>query len=207
MTLLAHQAALRGLPFAAAFLLGPSGSIAMDGRAVDLELVLAVDASGSMAEAIPDTENQTRMEAAQVALREVIARIPERDGLNVGFRIYGHEGSNSEADRSASCRSTELLVGDCFSFIEGSNMARATVVPCDAEHTYLVIGQGTLNEDDIDAAGGLQNAVSVACASPFETYLATAAEGAKPTQEFVVSTTEEDGVQVTRYSCVTTDSA
>jgi hypothetical protein len=43
-------------------------------------------------------------------MREVIERIPERDGLNVGFRIYGHEGSNAEADRPQSCRATELLV-------------------------------------------------------------------------------------------------
>lgn len=63
-----------------------------------------------MAELIPGAEDQSRMEAAQAAMREVIERIPERDGLNVGFRIYGHEGSNSEADRPVSCRATELLV-------------------------------------------------------------------------------------------------
>jgi hypothetical protein len=40
--------ALRGLLLAAAFLLGSSGSLAMNERAVDLELVLAVDVSGSM---------------------------------------------------------------------------------------------------------------------------------------------------------------
>lgn len=75
---------------------------------VNVELIL--DASGSMAELIPGTENQSRMDAAQAAMQEVIESIPERDGLNVGFRVYGHEGSNSEADRPASCRSTELLV-------------------------------------------------------------------------------------------------
>jgi hypothetical protein len=75
---------------------------------VNVELIL--DASGSMAETIPGTENQSRMEAAKAAMRDVIAQIPERDGLNVGFRIYGHEGSNSEADRPVSCRATELLV-------------------------------------------------------------------------------------------------
>ncbi|MDQ3413045.1 MAG: VWA domain-containing protein [Chloroflexota bacterium] len=75
---------------------------------VNVELIL--DASGSMAETIPGTENQSRMDAAKLALLEVIAQIPERDGLNVGLRVYGHQGSNSEADRRASCQATELLV-------------------------------------------------------------------------------------------------
>jgi hypothetical protein len=75
---------------------------------VNVELIL--DASGSMAEPIPGTEDQSRMEAAKAAMQDVIAQIPERDGLNVGFRIYGHEGSNREEDRPVSCRATELLV-------------------------------------------------------------------------------------------------
>lgn len=75
---------------------------------VNVELIL--DASGSMAETIPGTESQSRMDAAKLALLEVIDQIPERDGLNVGLRVYGHEGSNTEADRPVSCQSTELLV-------------------------------------------------------------------------------------------------
>lgn len=75
---------------------------------VNVELIL--DASGSMAEEIPGTESQSRMDAARAAMRDVIESIPQREGLNVGFRVYGHEGSNSEADRATSCRSTELLV-------------------------------------------------------------------------------------------------
>ena len=62
-----------------------------------------------MAETIPGTD-RSRMDAAKAAMRQVIEEIPEREGLNVGFRIYGHEGSNQEADRALSCRSTELLV-------------------------------------------------------------------------------------------------
>lgn len=75
---------------------------------VNVELIL--DASGSMAETIPGTENQSRMDAAKLALLAVINQIPQRDGLNVGLRVYGHEGSNSEADRAQSCQATELLV-------------------------------------------------------------------------------------------------
>jgi hypothetical protein len=82
----------------------PSGASTLT---VNVELIL--DSSGSMAETLPGTD-QSRIEAARQALAEVIDRIPERDGLNVGFRVYGHEGSNREGDRAESCRSTELLV-------------------------------------------------------------------------------------------------
>lgn len=128
-----------------------------------------------------------------------------------GCSLLGLGGPARDADgrvtEPADIRSTALTVGDCFSFIDGTNMAEATVVPCDQEHTYLVIEQGSLVAADIDAAGGLQNAVSAACAETFEAFKAEAAEGTKPQQEFVVSTAEEDGVEVTRFSCVTTDAA
>ncbi len=82
----------------------------LDAATLSINVELILDASGSMSEPVAGTENQSRMEAAQAAMREVIERIPDRDGLNVGFRIYGHEGSNAEADRPQSCRATELLV-------------------------------------------------------------------------------------------------
>lgn len=75
---------------------------------VNIELIL--DVSGSMAEPVAGTENQSRMEAAQTALRDVIASIPEGEQVHVGLRVYGQEGSNSESDRAMSCRSTALLV-------------------------------------------------------------------------------------------------
>lgn len=128
-----------------------------------------------------------------------------------GCSLLGIGGPARDADgrvtEPADIRSTELTVGDCFSFIDGTDMAESTVVPCDLEHTYVVIGQGSLKQADIDAAGSLQNAVSAACADTFEAFKAEAAEGTKPQQEFVVSTAEEDGEQVTRYSCVATDAA
>ncbi len=120
-------------------------------------------------------------------------------------------GPSRDADgrvtEPADIRATALTVGDCFSFIDGTNMAEVTVTPCAQEHTYIVIGQGELTAADVDSAGGLQNAVSAACSDTFEAFKAAAAEGVKPQQEFVVSTAEVDGVEVTRYSCVATDAA
>jgi hypothetical protein len=79
---------------------------------VNVELVF--DSSGSMAQEI--TPGVTRIDAAKDVLNDVIEAIPEREGVNVGFRVYGHEGSNQEADRAESCQSTELVVP-----IQGTN--------------------------------------------------------------------------------------
>ena len=75
-------------------------------KTVNVELIL--DASGSMAEALP--EGETRMAAAKRILRGVIEGLPEREGINVGLRVYGHLGNNTESGKSVSCRSSELLV-------------------------------------------------------------------------------------------------
>ena len=62
-------------------------------RTVNLELIL--DLSGSMARDIGGGE--TRMEAAKRVMNDVIDALPEREGVNVGFRIYGHLGDNTDA--------------------------------------------------------------------------------------------------------------
>jgi Ca-activated chloride channel homolog len=76
-------------------------------RTVNLELIL--DLSGSMARDIGGGE--TRMEAAKRVMNDVIDALPEREGVNVGFRIYGHLGDNTEAGRAVSCQSSELVLG------------------------------------------------------------------------------------------------
>jgi hypothetical protein len=73
---------------------------------VNVELIL--DSSGSMAEQLES--GQTRIDAAKIVLTDVIAQMPERENVNVGFRVYGHKGNNTEAGKSESCRSTELKV-------------------------------------------------------------------------------------------------
>ncbi|MBA2597589.1 MAG: VWA domain-containing protein, partial [Chloroflexia bacterium] len=75
-------------------------------KTVNVELIL--DASGSMAEALASGE--TRIAAAKRILRGVIESLPEREGINVGLRVYGHLGDNTETGKAVSCRSSELLV-------------------------------------------------------------------------------------------------
>lgn len=73
---------------------------------VNLEIIL--DVSGSMGQII-DT-GETRMDAAKRVLNEVMAAIPDDPGVNVGLRIYGHLGDNTEAGRPVSCEASELVV-------------------------------------------------------------------------------------------------
>jgi hypothetical protein len=75
-------------------------------KTVNVEFIL--DSSGSMAD--EDASGQPRIESAKQVLTEVIDQLPEREGINVGFRVYGHKGNNTEAGKSVSCSSTELKV-------------------------------------------------------------------------------------------------
>jgi Ca-activated chloride channel homolog len=100
------------LALVVAGLLGPGLTLAQQDplqastKTVNVELIL--DASGSMAETLPGGE--TRMETAKRILRQVITDLPEREGVNVGLRVYGHLGDNTQTGKAVSCRSSELLV-------------------------------------------------------------------------------------------------
>ncbi|MBH0116023.1 hypothetical protein I6E52_04105 [Salinibacterium sp. NG253] len=105
--------------------------------------------------------------------------------------------------------STELLVDDCFTFVEGSNLSEAEVTPCTTDHSHIVIGKGELKKSAITDAGGLQNAVSSACSDTFSAFKETVADGAaRPDQEFIISErSTDDGALMTDYACIATDAA
>lgn len=73
---------------------------------VNVEII--VDSSGSMA-GETDT-GAVRMDAAKQVLRQVVEALPESGDVNVGMRIYGHEGDNTDAGRDVSCASSDLVV-------------------------------------------------------------------------------------------------
>ena len=87
-------------------LIEPNVTHAQTTKTVNVELIL--DSSGSMAEEI--APGQSRIAAAKTVLSDVIDQLPEREGVNVGFRVYGHQGNNTEAGKTTSCKSTELKV-------------------------------------------------------------------------------------------------
>jgi hypothetical protein len=85
---------------------GQEGEDGDSEKSVNVELIL--DVSGSMAQQL-DT-GETRMEAAKQVLRTVVEAIPEREGVNVGLRIYGFVGDSTEETKERSCKSSDLVV-------------------------------------------------------------------------------------------------
>ncbi len=67
-------------------------------------LVIALDASGSMANRIGA---KTRMELAKEAIETFVSKLPKE--ANVGLRVYGHKGTGTSADKALSCASNELV--------------------------------------------------------------------------------------------------
>lgn len=72
--------------------------------AASRRVLLMLDASGSMA---ARERAGTKLAAAQDALLSFAAQVPA--DAQVGLRVYGHRGSNREADKAVSCRGTELV--------------------------------------------------------------------------------------------------
>jgi|GEM_PF-1789497 len=103
--------------------------------------------------------------------------------------------------------STDAWVGDCFSFVDGSTLAYAKVVPCSEVHTHVVLARGTVLASAIAVAGGMQAAVSHRCDPIFAAFVAASGEDTKPEQQSIVATVGESGGAVTKYSCLATDVA
>ncbi|MBS4207545.1 VWA domain-containing protein [Bacillus sp. FJAT-50079] len=70
----------------------------------NLNVLVLLDASGSMN---ANLGGQTQMEAAKTAITNFMKELPI--DTNVGLRIYGHEGTGSDADKQLSCSSSELV--------------------------------------------------------------------------------------------------
>jgi Ca-activated chloride channel homolog len=67
-------------------------------------VMIVLDASGSMGNM---AGGKTRMEAAKEAIRSFAASLPA--GARVGLRVYGHEGTGSEADKALSCSKSDVM--------------------------------------------------------------------------------------------------
>lgn len=82
-------------------------------------LVVAFDASGSMAGALGE---DTKMAAAKVAVDALLDDLP--DDVTASLVAFGHQGTNDEAGRADSCAGVETLVpgtGDTATLREAAN--------------------------------------------------------------------------------------
>lgn len=107
---------------------------------------LVLDASGSMA---AQSSGGTRMDDAKSAIEDFTDALPA--GSTVSLRIYGHEGSNSEADRAESCESSEVVYEGALG--EGFSEALGQVQPVGWTPLARAIGdtEGDIDQDATDA--------------------------------------------------------
>jgi hypothetical protein len=139
----------------AALLPGTPGALAQsDGEPHTVNVEIILDSSGSMRQTIG---GESRMQIAKRVLKQVVAAIPDREGINVGFRIYGHLGDNTEAGRAESCRSSELVVPiegvDTIALYDAIDLARPT------GWTPLAYSLGRAGQDLPFADPGVKNAI------------------------------------------------
>lgn len=89
---------------AAALLMLLAGVVSLaSSAAAENDIVLVLDASGSMKARLPD--GVTRIDAARSAVADLVRNLPANSRL--AFRAYGHQSPVQKKD----CRDTELLVG------------------------------------------------------------------------------------------------
>lgn len=78
----------------------------LDGKLPASHLILAIDASGSMAGSIG---GETKME---IAKREAVSFLADLDeSISVGLVVYGHRGNNQQDGKAESCASSEMIHG------------------------------------------------------------------------------------------------
>lgn len=71
----------------------------------DVNLIVILDASGSMAEKIGSV---TKIDIAKKAVSDLLIAMPK--GVNTGLIVYGHQGSNYTKDKDLSCAGIEDIV-------------------------------------------------------------------------------------------------
>lgn len=69
-----------------------------------VNVALLLDSSGSMA---GEVSGGQKMELAKAAIQNYASDLPE--GANIMLRVYGHEGTGTDADKAMSCASNEVV--------------------------------------------------------------------------------------------------
>jgi Mg-chelatase subunit ChlD len=75
-----------------------------DGNTEQINVQVILDSSGSMAGLV---DGKQKLDIAKEALTDFLATLPEQ--ARVSLRVYGHKGSNAEADKAVSCAGSEVL--------------------------------------------------------------------------------------------------
>lgn len=73
-------------------------------KRIPRNVMILLDSSGSMQQKVGD---QTKMDSAKLAITEYLKKASQLEMTKVGLIVYGHKGSNSQADKGTSCMSAE----------------------------------------------------------------------------------------------------
>lgn len=73
-------------------------------KRIPRNVIILLDTSGSMKQKVGD---QTKMDSAKLAITEYLKKASQLEMTKVGLIVYGHKGSNSQADKTESCASAE----------------------------------------------------------------------------------------------------
>ncbi len=74
-------------------------------RLSDVNIIVILDSSGSMAEKII---SDRKIDIAKKAVSDFLTKMPQ--GVKTGLIVYGHKGSNSTTDRDFSCKGIEEII-------------------------------------------------------------------------------------------------
>lgn len=115
----------------------------------NLNVEIILDASGSMAQSIG---GKTKMEIAKETITDFVSQLPE--GAKVGLRVYGHTGSNADADMKLSCSRSDIVYS--ISAMDGAQFQTAldSVQPTGWTPTGLALREA---KKDLEAFDGQTN--------------------------------------------------
>jgi len=111
-----------------------------------------------------------------------------------------YRGSDGQVADDTEASARYLEVEDCFDFPDQSDESRVTLKPCDEDHTFRVIGTGTIDIRQQQTLG-LQAAITQACEGPFDDWAATMPADQRKDYKFLVRD-PDDGSQAKLYTCI-----
>lgn len=101
-------------------------------------VMILLDSSGSMQQMVG---NQTKMEAAKIAISEYLKKTSELESTKVGLIVYGDKGTNANKDKEMSCKSVETVVKLGELKLESSEKDLKNIQPAGWTPIGLAIGE------------------------------------------------------------------
>lgn len=123
-------------------------------KRIPRNVMLLLDSSGSMKEKVG---GQTKMESAKIAIKEYLKKTSELPNTKVGLVVYGHKGSNAEADKAESCSSAETKVPLGKLDLASADSALADAQPVGWTPIGLALREAGKNFDELEKSYDKEN--------------------------------------------------